>query len=112
MGGSSRQDSIRSGYASDHEALSSQAHAHPMAAGSAQHGAHAQHAGARRQSSTASLQMARQNSRGQSMDGQTGQQQDPRLCYLTSSEVSSHCHFILILYRNMVAEWNVRNLCN
>lgn len=61
MGGSSRQDSIRSGYVSDHEALSS----------SQPHMIHG-------------LSSSMQQS---SLDGAHLQNQDARMCYLTSSEV-------------------------
>lgn len=62
MGGSSRQDSIRSGYVSDHEALSS----------SQPHMIHG-------------LSSSMQQS---SLDGAHLQNQDARMCYLTSSEIS------------------------
>jgi len=92
MGGSSRQDSIRSGYMSDHEALGSGGPNGVVGGGRGR--------GGRRGGSLEHPHV--------SMGGAPHQmQQDTRMCYLTSSEVSDmNCvfsHVWCIQRRNCVA---------
>ena len=87
MGGSSRQDSIRSGYVSDHEAL-----AGPAAGGTGRGGGghRGSLGGGGGQPLPVTVIQASQTGHG------SGGGIDARMCYLTSSEVSTVRDFLLI----------------
>ena len=90
MGGSSRQDSIRSGYVSDQEALASQSGPGPQQATTGQPLlVHHQPVSSVRSGRAGLAHSSPRDSGSVIVAGlEGGPGQDTRLCYLTSSEVS------------------------